>query len=155
MKIFHLRSQLWLARPRTEVFEFFSNALNLETITPPWLNFHVLTPQPIHMHEGTEIEYRLKLHSVPLRWKTRINLWDPPNRFVDEQIRGPYRLWIHEHKFAEDCGRTTCEDHVQYAMFGGTFVNKLLVERDVRQIFAYRSERLRELFPPPPITAKL
>ena len=149
MRIFHFRSRFWLPRPRIEIFEFFSNALNLEHITPPWLQFHVLTPQPIQMREGAEIAYRLKIRGIPVRWRTRIAVWDPPHRFIDEQFRGPYRLWIHEHSFTEVSGGTNCDDHVRYATVGGTLINKLFVERDVRQIFAYRSARLQEIFQVP------
>lgn len=146
MKIFHFRGRLWLPHPRIEVFEFFSNALNLEELTPPWLNFHVITPEPIQMRQGTEIDYRLKVRGIPIRWKSRITAWDPPNRFVDEQLDGPYRLWIHGHSFKEDSGGTACEDHVQYATWGGVLINRLFVEPDVRKIFAYRSARLQEIF---------
>jgi ligand-binding SRPBCC domain-containing protein len=146
MKIFHFECGLWLPRPRKEVFEFFANALNLEEITPSWLKFRVVTPNPIHMQLGTEIEYRLRIRDIPVRWQSRITVWDPPHRFVDEQIRGPYRAWIHEHRFTEQSRGTLCEDSVQYTPFGGTLINKLLVEGDIRKIFAYRSERLQEFF---------
>ncbi|MGD0962447.1 MAG: SRPBCC family protein [Candidatus Acidiferrales bacterium] len=149
MKTFRFDSTLWLPRPRPEIFEFFSDALNLEKLTPPWLRFHVVTPTPIRMQEGAEIRYRLKIRGVPVRWQSRITLWDPPGRFVDEQLRGPYRLWIHEHRFIEDSGGTSCEDSVQYAPLGGALINKLMVERDVRQIFAYRSQRLQEIYGSP------
>jgi len=147
MKRFHLDTSLWLPRPRNEVFQFFADALNLEDITPPWLRFRVITPSPIQICEGAEIKYRLRIRGIPIRWQTRITAWDPPLRFVDEQIRGPYRLWIHEHRFSEQQNGTLCEDSVQYAPVGGTLINKLFVERDVREIFAYRAERLRKLFP--------
>jgi ligand-binding SRPBCC domain-containing protein len=146
MRTFSFRSQLWLERPRNEVFPFFSNALNLEEITPPWLRFQVVSKQPIAMHRGAEIEYRLKIHGVPVRWRSQFTVWDPPHRFVDEQVRGPYRIWIHEHRFIEDSGGTLCEDNVQYAPPGGALVNKLFVARDIQKIFAYRSEQLRKIF---------
>jgi ligand-binding SRPBCC domain-containing protein len=98
------------------------------------------------MREGTEIEYRLKIHGIPVRWRSRITVWDPPNRFVDEQLRGPYRLWIHEHRFTEDSCGTSCEDSVEYAPLGRALIKKLLVERDIRQIFAYRTEILQGLY---------
>jgi ligand-binding SRPBCC domain-containing protein len=144
--MFQFQAQLWLPRPRDEVFAFFSNALNLEKITPPWLQFHVTTPAPIQMQAGTEIGYRIKIRGIPARWRSRITVWEPPNRFVDEQLRGPYRKWIHEHSFTDERGGTTCEDKVQYAPPGGTITNKLFVERDVRNIFAYRTQRLLEIF---------
>ena len=146
MRIFHFQSRLWLPRPRSEVFEFFSNALNLEGITPPWLQFRVVTAVPIQLHRGTEIEYRLRIRGVPIPWRSRITVWDPPHRFVDEQVCGPYRMWIHEHRFIEELRGTSCEDNVLCAPLGGALINKLFVERDVRKIFAYRSDRLREIF---------
>jgi ligand-binding SRPBCC domain-containing protein len=147
MKSFHFEASLWLPRPRKEAFDFFSDALNLEKITPPWLQFQVVTPTPIQIHEGTEIDYRLRIRGIPVRWQSRIIAWDPPQRFVDEQVRGPYRVWIHEHRFSEKEGGTLCEDSVRYYPFGGALIDKLFVGRDVQQIFAYRSERLKELFP--------
>ncbi|MFI5094193.1 MAG: SRPBCC family protein [Candidatus Acidiferrum sp.] len=147
MKIFHFEARLWLPRPRNEVFEFFSNAINLEELTPSSLRFHVLTPTPIRVQQDLEIDYRLKIRGIPVRWRSKITVWDPPNRFVDEQVRGPYRLWIHEHRFTEQEGGTICEDSLQYAPLGGTLINKLFVAREVSQIFAYRSQRLQHLFP--------
>jgi ligand-binding SRPBCC domain-containing protein len=146
MKIFHFQALLWLPRPRNEVFEFFSNASNLEEITPSWLQFQVVTPTPIRIQQGTEIDYRLKIRGIPVRWRSRITVWDPPHRFVDEQVRGPYRIWTHEHRFSENSGGTLCEDSVNYAALGGALINKLFVEREVRHIFAYRCERLQLLF---------
>jgi ligand-binding SRPBCC domain-containing protein len=146
MRIFEFHSQLFVPRPRDEVFEFFSSATNLEEITPPWLQFRVVTPKPIQMFEGAEIEYRLKIRGIPAGWRSRITAWEPPLRFVDQQVRGPYRVWIHEHRFVEAPDGTSCEDYVQYAPPGGTIINTLIVERDIRKIFAYRSERLQGIF---------
>jgi ligand-binding SRPBCC domain-containing protein len=146
MKSFHFEASLWLPRPRKEIFDFFSDALNLEEITPPWLQFQVVTPTPIMIREGTEIDYRLRIRGIPVRWKTRITAWDPPERFADEQVRGPYRLWIHEHRFSEMESGTLCEDSVRYLPVGGVLIDKLFVGRDVRQIFAFRAERLKTLF---------
>src|ERR1700761_1668298 len=87
-----LRDELWLPRPIDEVFGFFSDAYRLEMITPPWLHFHVQTPKPILMSPGRLIDYKLRLHGIPLRWRTEISEWQPPYRFVDRQLRGPYRL---------------------------------------------------------------
>ena len=146
MRIFSFRSQLWLERPRNEIFPFFSNALNLEEITPPWLQFRVVSKLPIQMREGVEIEYRLRIRRIPVGWRSRITTWDPPHRFVDEQVRGPYRIWIHEHRFIEDSGRTLCEDNIRYVPRGGALINALFVEKAVQKIFAYRSEQLRKIF---------
>jgi ligand-binding SRPBCC domain-containing protein len=134
------------------VFPFFADAFNLEQITPPWLRFRVLTPGPIEVGEGTLIDYRLRLHGVPLSWHTRITDWDPPHRFSDEQIGGPYRVWKHLHTF-EPCesGRTLARDRVEYRVRGGRALQavgqRALVERDLRAIFEYRRERLAAIFP--------
>lgn len=139
-----------IARPIEEVFAFYGNARNLERITPPWLGFEVTTPAPIAMGVGTLIEYRLRLHRVPVRWRTRIEVWEPPRRFVDVQVRGPYSLWEHTHTFEEDGpGATMIGDRVRYSIpFGplGNLAERLLVRRDLRQIFDYRREAVaREL----------
>lgn len=146
VRLFRFHSQLWLATPREKVFDFFSDARNLEDLTPQWLQFRILTPLPIEMREGAEIEYRLRIHGFPARWKSEISHWEPPNRFVDVQLSGPYRRWIHEHTFKDANGGTLCEDAVDYAPLGGALVNKLLVEKDVKKIFDFRSQRLREIF---------
>ena len=125
-----------------EVFAFFADARNLEAITPPWLGFRVVTPEPIVMAPGTLIEYRLKLHGVPIRWRTTIAVWEPPHRFVDVQLNGPYRMWHHTHDFAEaPGGGTLMRDTVRYALpFGplGSLANRLLVRRDLDRIFDFR-----------------
>jgi ligand-binding SRPBCC domain-containing protein len=146
MRLFSFQAELWLPRNRADVFDFFANALNLEEITPPWLQFHVTSSLPIEMREGTEIQYRLKIRGFPVRWRSRITVWEPPNCFVDEQLQGPYRRWVHEHRFSDARGGTLCEDRVQYAPLGGALVNALLVRPDVAKIFAYRSERLQAIF---------
>ena len=144
MSVFALRNEVWLPRPIDEVFEFFSDAYNLETLTPPILRFEVLTPDPIRMETGTLIDYKLRLRGLPVRWQSEITAWEPPHRFVDEQRRGPYSMWVHEHTFVEKDGGTLAKDNVDYAVLGGALVNRLFVARDVRKIFEYRTERLLE-----------
>jgi len=146
MRIFEFRARTRVPRPRAEVFAFFADAGNLQELTPPWLRFETLTPGPIEMRPGTLIDYRLRLRLIPIRWRTRITVWEPPNRFMDEQLRGPYRLWLHEHTFEEDGDGTLCGDFVRYAVPFGALANSLMVARDVRKIFAYREKRLREIF---------
>jgi ligand-binding SRPBCC domain-containing protein len=147
MKTHTHESKIKVARPQGEVFAFFSNAVNLEKLTPPWLNFRIITPPPISMAVGTRIKYRLSLHGFPVNWESEITVWDPPHRFVDEQTRGPYRLWHHEHAFAERDGVTLVSDLVTYAVYGGALINSLFVAPDVRRIFAFRQELLHKLFP--------
>ena len=146
MKEFLFHAQLWLPRLRAEVFSFFADAHNLEAITPPWLKFEVFTPRPIAMRPGTLIDYRIRIHGVPVRWRTEITGWQPPYQFVDEQLRGPYTLWHHTHTFEECDGGTICTDQVRYYPRGGALMNKLFVRRDVEKIFDYRRQRLLEIF---------
>lgn len=148
MKIFDYETSLWLPRPREEIFPFFADANNLQAITPAWLDFHVLT-QRVEIRAGALIDYRLRVHGVPLKWRTHIKVWEPPFKFVDEQVRGPYRLWHHEHTFEPADSGTLCRDKVRYAMWGGRLINWLLVRRDVERIFAHRQQCLQKRFAPP------
>ena len=140
------QSELWLPLPPEALFPFFSDAGNLEQITPPWLHFRVLTPKPIEMKAGALIDYRLKVHGLPMKWRTRINCWDPPHRFEDEQLRGPYRKWVHEHTFEERDGGTVVRDRVEYATPFDWLVHGILVRPDIERIFDYRSKALRKRF---------
>lgn len=136
------REQLLPGLPH-EVFPFFADAYNLERITPPILGFKVITPAPIKMAVGTLIEYRLRLRNVPIRWTTVIQAWDPPHRFVDEQIKGPYKLWRHTHEFEAVTGGTLMRDIVRYEVgFGpvGALADKLLVAKDLEAIFGFRAQ---------------
>jgi ligand-binding SRPBCC domain-containing protein len=144
MAVHLLTREQRLPAPPEEVFPFFGDALNLEAITPPWLGFRVVTPEPIEMAAGTLIEYRMKLHALPLRWRTTIAVWDPPRRFVDVQLSGPYTMWHHTHDFESlAVGGTLIRDTVRYALpFGplGDFAHHLLVRRDLERIFDYRRD---------------
>ena len=137
------RTQLLDGAP-ADVLPFFADARNLEAITPPLLRFRVITPAPIAMRAGALIDYRLRVHGAPLRWRTRIEAWDPPRRFVDSQIQGPYALWHHTHTFEPAAGgRTLMTDSVRYAIrFGvlGAVAHALFVRRDVERIFAHRAQ---------------
>ncbi|MEZ6187365.1 MAG: SRPBCC family protein [Planctomycetota bacterium] len=130
-----------------DVFAFFADARNLEALTPPWLQFQILTEGEIPMQEGALIDYRIKLHGVPLRWRTRISAWEPPGFFVDEQIKGPYTLWRHAHTFeALDAETTRVLDRVDYAHWGGPLIERWFVRPDLERIFAYRAEALARRF---------
>ena len=133
------------------MFPFFADAHNLERITPPLLRFEVLTPRPIPMKAGALIDYRLRVRGVPIRWRTRIAAWRPEEMFVDEQVRGPYRLWRHTHTFEDERGGTRCRDRVEYAYLGDFLVHRWLVKRDVENIFVYRAAALKDLFPAEPV----
>ena len=144
---FVLTAELTIERSREEVFEFFSNAENLEAITPPWLNFKIVSPTPIEMKPGALIDYKLQLHGLPIKWRTEIESWEPPYRFVDQQLRGPYKKWFHEHTF-EQIGpnQTLCIDRVHYIPRFGSLVHKYFVKPDLMKIFTYRQEQLMKHF---------
>ena len=145
MKTFHLKTEQKIEKSQDQLFTFFSDAHNLAEITPPWLNFRMLTPAPIEMKVGTLIDYRLKLRGIPIHWQSEITAWDPPHRFVDEQRRGPYRCWTHTHTFVPVPDGTLIRDEVEYAVLGGWLVQKFFVAPDIEKIFAYRSTKLKEL----------
>jgi ligand-binding SRPBCC domain-containing protein len=135
----------WLPASRDEVFRFFSDTANLQAITPPWLHFTVMTPRPIRIREGSRIDYRLRLHGLPLRWQSEITVWDPPARFVDEQRRGPYRRWTHTHAFVAEGDGTRIHDFVEFDV-PFPRVSAWFVRRDLRKIFAYRRRVLAGVF---------
>jgi len=145
-----VETRLWLPHGRADLFPFFADAHNLEAITPPWLRFAVLTPGPIEMRAGALIDYRLRLHGVPLRWRTEIAVWEPPVRFVDRQVSGPYETWEHEHRFRDVAGGAVMSDHVSYRIRGGRLADLIgdlaVARRDLRRIFEYRSDALRARF---------
>lgn len=143
--VYVLETELWLPREINDVFAFYSDAHRLEDITPPWLHFQVKTPKPILMSPGITIDYRLRLHGIPLKWRSEISTWEPPFRFVDQQLIGPYRLWHHEHTFVERDQGTFLRDRVDYSMWGGSLIHSLFVRRDLERIFEYRQQRTIEL----------
>lgn len=138
----------WVPTPISEVFPFFADAHNLQLLTPPWLRFRILTAA-IEMRPGALIDYQLRLHGIPLGWRTIITDWEPGIRFVDEQLHGPYRLWRHEHRFAPHEGGTLLSDEVRYLAPGGPLaplVHRLFVRPDLERIFDYRRQIIAERF---------
>lgn len=136
--------------PRQRVFQFFSAAENLERLTPPFLRFEISTPLPIEMKRGQHIEYRISLAGIPMRWLTEITAWEPEERFVDLQLRGPYRYWHHLHEFRDAPGGTEMRDVVDYEMpfgFVGDWANLLAVRSTLDRIFAFRYAAVSAAFP--------
>lgn len=143
--------RLELDLPRDEVFAFFADAVNLERITPPELNFHIITPQPIEIERGSLIDYQLRLHGIPMKWQTEISVWNPPFEFVDQQLRGPYAQWIHRHTFTELApDKTLIEDEVRYRLpfepLGD--IAHFIVRRQLDYIFDHRQKVVAELLGP-------
>jgi ligand-binding SRPBCC domain-containing protein len=147
-----LNREQWVPRSIEDTFAFFSDAGNLEELTPRWLKFRILTPQPIDMASGTWIRYRLAWHGIPIKWTTLITRWDPPCSFEDLQLSGPYKLWHHTHIFQPERGGTRITDIVQYALplgLLGRVTHALSVRRNVEQIFDYRFQRIQAIFKTP------
>lgn len=135
-----------IGRPLAEVFAFFSNPANLAELTPPEMHFRMTDISTEAIGEGTRIDYALRVKLLPLKWTSLIQEWEPPFRFVDVQLSGPYKSWVHEHTFEDLGDETLVRDRVWYRVPGGALIDKLFVRRDIERIFAYRTKRLRELF---------
>ena len=144
-----LKTETTIYRPLEEVFDFFSKAENLNKITPKNLQFKILTPLPIVMRRGTHIDYQLKLFGIPLGWKTEISTWEPPFRFVDTQLKGPYVKWVHEHRFQASGNNTIMTDTIEYLSPGWILeplIHQLFVKKNVEEIFKYREKACLEIF---------
>lgn len=144
-----LRSNQLISRPLPEVFDFFSRAENLPELTPAWMHFRILSVSPQPVQRGTLIKYSLRWRVFPIRWTTEIVDWEPPQRFVDIQLKGPYKLWRHEHRFVAEGDSTRVLDEVQYQLpfgFLGRIAHVLKVRRDVEAIFAYRKQAIEQRF---------
>lgn len=130
------------------VFDFFSDAKNLEKITPPFLNFKIRDMNTESVEKGSLIRYRLKIHGIPVGWKTLISEWIPQSRFVDEQLSGPYKKWHHTHDFIQIKGGTLITDRVVYRLPFGILglVALPMVKKDVSSIFKFRKQVIAETF---------
>jgi ligand-binding SRPBCC domain-containing protein len=140
---------VWIPAARERVFDFFCRAENLQLLTPKWLDFKILTPLPMEMRPGARIDYRITLYGVPVVWKTAISGWEPPRRFEDTQLKGPYRVWIHEHLFEPDNQGTRMTDRIRYLPRGGLLeplIDSLFVRSRLDRIFTFRERALQELF---------
>jgi ligand-binding SRPBCC domain-containing protein len=143
---YRLYAEMAFDLPIEVVFDFFSDAGKLERITPPWLNFRILTPLPIEMKAGQLLDYQLHLHGIPVRWRTEISSWEPHRRFTDQQLRGPYKRWHHEHSFKTVAGKTVVRDDVHYIPRGGRLIHRFFVRPSLEKIFRFRQDTLTEIF---------
>jgi ligand-binding SRPBCC domain-containing protein len=144
-----LHRTLTLDLPRKTVFDFFADAANLGRITPPEMDFAILTPLPIEMNEGALLDYRMKLHGFAFNWTTRISAWSPPDYFIDEQLAGPYRQWIHRHTFSDGPdGSTIVEDEVRFRLPLAPLGEAAypMVSKQLERIFLYRQEAITSIF---------
>jgi ligand-binding SRPBCC domain-containing protein len=150
MKLFILKRRQFVPSPLREVFAFFSKPENLAVLTPKNLGFDILTPSPVSMKEGTVIDYTIKIAGFPVRWTTLITSYEPPYRFVDLQLKGPYSYWHHTHTFTETNEGTFIDDEVRYGLpFGvfGLLAHALFVKRQLNAIFAQRGNVIKTIFP--------
>ena len=150
MKLYTLNKEQVISKNISEVFDFFSKPENLSTITPPKMNFHILTPSPINMKKGALIDYTINIMFIPIRWRTLITKYDPPYSFIDQQIKGPYSRWHHTHTFTKiNENETLIKDTVLYSVplgFIGRIVHWIYIERDLKKIFSYRKKKINEIF---------
>lgn len=149
MSIYSFQSEQFLAQPLERVFDFFKKPENLDSVTPKNLGFKILTPSPILMKKGAEIDYTIQLYGFPMRWKTVITDYDPPHSFTDSQVKGPYKSWVHTHRFASQGAGTRMSDDLKYEIpLGplGCLAHFLFVKREVEKIFEYRKQVIDQLF---------
>jgi ligand-binding SRPBCC domain-containing protein len=146
MKTFRFETETFLPQQRAQVFNFFADPANLDRLTPPWLHFKILTPPTVQIRRGTLLDYRLRLHGIPMRWQSEIRVWNPSALFIDCQTKGPYSLWIHRHRFLQKNGGTLVRDEIDYAVPGGKLVQRLLVAPDIERIFQFRHKILQDIF---------
>ena len=148
MKLNEINSEQFINIKIQNVFDFFSKPENLQEITPKRLGFNIITPGPIEMEKGTVIDYYIKISYIPIRWRTIITNYNPPYKFVDQQIKGPYSFWHHTHTFSKLNGGTLIKDNIKYLVpFGiiGKIINKIWIKRDLENIFDYRKNKIKIL----------
>ncbi len=151
MRVYTLLKQQLIRKPRADVFRFFQSPENLELITPASIGLTILTPKPISMHPGAVLDYTIRLFGVTVRWTTLVSTYDPPARFSDVALKGPYRFWHHTHTFEETSDGTLMTDVVRYALpFGplGRLTHCLLVKRQLKNIFDYRAAKVAQMLEP-------
>ena len=149
MKTFEINMKQYINKPLEVVFEFFSKPENLEMITPKSLSFNILTPTPIKMEKGSLIDYTIRLFGIPIHWRTLISDYEPPFRFVDQQIKGPYTFWHHTHTFKPVEGGVEIIDQVKYSLplgWLGTLAHAIWVRKDLEKIFEYRKTVIQHYF---------
>ena len=150
MKLYTFKKEQKISKSIIDVFDFFSKPENLSVITPNKMDFRILTPSPIEMKEGTLIDYTVKIMSFPIRWRTLITKYDPPNTFIDQQLKGPYSMWHHTHLFEKiNDNETLIKDIILYAVpfsFIGSITHSLYIKRDLENIFDYRSKEIKRIF---------
>lgn len=149
MRIRELQAECRVPRSRAEVFAFFADPANLAVLTPPSVRVEIPPGGPRAGRAGMEFEYRVRVRGLWMRWKGRFEVWDAPHRFVDVQLKGPYRFWEHEHSFEECAEGTRVIDRVRYAVWGGGIVDRWVVRPELERMFSHRTRRLAELFPAP------
>jgi ligand-binding SRPBCC domain-containing protein len=153
--VYRLEATMNAPVPLERVFRLFEDPRNLAKITPPWLNFRILHPESVRMREGAEIDYLIRWLGVPMKWKTLITRYEPPHLFVDEQVRGPYTLWHHEHTFLETGAGVEIRDRVDYRLPLGTLgriAHALVIRRQLLGIFRYRQAAIARLIGVPGIS---
>jgi hypothetical protein len=149
MQVHTFEAHQWVSSPIEQTFEFFADAANLEAITPPFLNFRILTQLPVEMRVGARIDYRIALYGLPMTWKTHIDQWEPGRSFIDRQLSGPYAQWIHLHTFEPSQGGTQLYDRVQYALPLDPLSrpgHPIFVRPTIERIFAYRRKVIADRF---------
>ena len=150
MKVYTLNKEQKVQKNILDVFDFFSKPENLAILTPKRMGFTILTPSPIEMKEGTLIDYTVKIMCIPIRWRTLITKYAPPNIFIDQQLKGPYSMWHHTHTFEKiNDKETLIKDTITYGVpfgFIGNIVNFLYIKKDLEFIFSYRKQKIEEIF---------